>query len=65
MIKQPFLADFPLVVFATAKRRLQAAIRRASAVITRRSLSGYAVLFEDKPPVEATASLMLRPPRGE
>jgi glycerol-3-phosphate dehydrogenase (NAD(P)+) len=25
----------------------------------------YAVLFEDKPPVEATASLMLRPPRGE
>ena len=25
----------------------------------------YAVLFEDKPPAEATASLMLRPPRGE
>jgi glycerol-3-phosphate dehydrogenase (NAD(P)+) len=25
----------------------------------------FAVLFEDKPPVEATASLMLRPPRGE
>jgi glycerol-3-phosphate dehydrogenase (NAD(P)+) len=25
----------------------------------------FAVLFEDKPPAEATASLMLRPPRGE
>lgn len=45
--KQPFLPDFPLTVFATAKRRMQAAIRRTSAVITRRSLSGYAVLFED------------------
>lgn len=47
MTKQPFLTDFPLVVFATAKRSLQAAIRRTSAVIVRRSLSGYAVLFED------------------
>jgi hypothetical protein len=45
--KQPFLTGFPLTVFATAKRRLQAAIRQSSAIITRRSLSGYAVLFED------------------
>jgi Transposase DDE domain len=45
--KQPFLTDFPLTIFATAKRRLQAAIRQSSAIITRRSLSGYAVLFED------------------
>jgi hypothetical protein len=44
--KQPFLIDFPLTVFATAKRRLQAAIRQSSAIITRRPLSGYAVLFE-------------------
>lgn len=47
MTKQPFLTDFPLVVFATAKRRLQAAIRRTSSIVARRSLSGYAVLFED------------------
>jgi len=41
--KQPFLTDFPLTVFATARRRLQAAIRNASAIITRSSLSGYSV----------------------
>lgn len=57
MTKQPFLTDFPLVVFATAKRRLQAAIRRTSAVITRRCLSGYAVLFEDIIPGEFLASI--------
>ena len=57
MTKQPFLTDFPLVVFATAKRRLQAAIRRTSAIITRRSLSGYAVLFEDMLPGEFLASI--------
>lgn len=57
MTKQPFLTDFPLVVFATAKRRLQAAIRRTSAIITRRSLSGYAVLFEDMIPGEFLSSI--------
>jgi len=55
--KQPFLTDFPLVVFATAKRRLQAAIRRTSSIINRRSLSGYAVLFEDVIPGEFLASI--------
>jgi hypothetical protein len=45
--KQPFLTDFPLTVFATARRRLQAAIRNASAIVTRSSLSGYSVLFAD------------------
>lgn len=57
MTKQPFPTDFPLVVFATAKRRLKAAIRRNSAIITRRSLSGYAVLFEDMLPGEFLASI--------
>ena len=57
MTKQPFLTDFPLVVFATAKRRLQAAIRRSSAIIARRSLSGYAVLFEDVLPGEFLGSI--------
>lgn len=47
MTKQPFLNDFPLTIFATAKRRAQAAIRRARSIITKRSLSGYLVLFED------------------
>ena len=46
MKNQPFLTDFPLTVFATAKRRWQATIRQASAIVTRSSLSGYAVLFE-------------------
>lgn len=45
--KQPFLNDFPLTIFATAKRRMQAAIRQSRSIITQRSLSGYAVLFED------------------
>ena len=57
MTKQPFLTDFPLVVFATAKRRLQAAIRRTSAIITQQSLSGYAVLFQDILPGEFLKSI--------
>ena len=57
MTKQPFLTDFPLTVFASAKRRLQAAIRHTSALITRRSLSGYAVLFEDILPGAFLASI--------
>ena len=57
MTKQPFLTDFPLTIFATAKRRLQAAIRHSSAIITRRSLSGYAVMFEDILPGEFLASI--------
>lgn len=44
---QPFLTDFPLTIFATAARRLQAAIHKASAIISRSSLSGYAVLFSE------------------
>lgn len=47
MTKQPFLSDFPLTIFATGKRRVQAAIRHSRAIITQRSLSGYSVLFED------------------
>ena len=69
--KQPFLTGFPLTVFASAKRRLQAAIRRSSAIITHRSLSGYAVLFEDLLPgdflssIDPTrASAQLRPSAG-
>ena len=57
MTKQPFLTGFPLAVFASAKRRLQAAIRRSSAIITHRSLSGYAVLFEDLLPGDFLSSI--------
>jgi hypothetical protein len=44
--KQPLLTDFPRTVFATARRRLQAALRRSRQLLLDRSLSGYAVLFE-------------------
>ena len=57
MNKQPFLTDFPLTIFATAKRRLQAAIRRTSSVVRCSSLSGYAVLFEDILPAVFLASI--------
>ncbi|MEP2775032.1 MAG: IS4 family transposase [Luteolibacter sp.] len=57
MKKQPFLTDFPLTVFATARRRLQAAIRNASAIITRSSLSGYAVLFGEVLPPDFLAAI--------
>lgn len=57
MTKQPFLTGFPRTVFASARRRLQAAIRQASAVVTRRSLTGYAVLFEDILPGDYLASI--------
>jgi hypothetical protein len=41
--KTTFPDRFPLTVFATARRRLQAAIRNASAIVTRSFLSGYSV----------------------
>ena len=47
MTKQPVLTDFPHTVFATAKRRAQATIQKLRSQLTRSSLSGYAVLFED------------------
>lgn len=47
MTKQPVLTDFPHTFFATAKRRAQAAIQKLRTQLTRSSLSGYAVLFED------------------
>lgn len=46
MKKQPFLTSFPLTVFATATRRLQAAVRAQRERIVRRSISGYALMFE-------------------
>lgn len=57
MTKQPLLPGFPLTVLATAKRRLQAALRRTSSIIAQRSLAGYAVLFEDILPAEALAAI--------
>ena len=57
MTKQPFLTGFPRTVFATSKRRLQAAIRQSSAILTRRSLCGYAVLFEDILPGDFLSSV--------
>jgi hypothetical protein len=43
--KQPFLTGFPRAVVATAKRRLQAAIRGQRAAVLRDSLCGYALMF--------------------
>ena len=57
MKKQPFLTDFPLTIFATAKRRLQAAIRNVSAIVTRSSLSGYSVLFSEVLPPHFLAEI--------
>lgn len=46
MTKQPVLTGFPCTVFATAKRRLQAAIRQRRGAAIRDSICGYALLFE-------------------
>ena len=46
MKKQAFLTSFPLAVFATARRRIQAALRAERAQLLRHSISGYALLFE-------------------
>ena len=46
MKKQPFLTSFPLVVFATAKRKIQAALCSQRKRVLRESISGYALLFE-------------------
>jgi len=43
--KQPFLTGFPRTIVATAKRRLQAAIRTQRASVLRDSLCGYALMF--------------------
>jgi hypothetical protein len=45
--KQPVLTNFPSTIIATAKRRLQASIRKFRASVIRDSLSGYSVLFAD------------------
>lgn len=47
MNKQPILTDFPHTVFATAKRRAQAAIQTLRGKLIKDKLSGYAVLFQD------------------
>lgn len=46
MTKQPILTSFPTTIFATAKRRLQAAIRSSRRLLVNKSLSGYALVFE-------------------
>jgi hypothetical protein len=46
MKKQPNLTGFPTTIFATAKRRLQAAMRSSRRLLFNQSLSGYALLFE-------------------
>lgn len=55
MKKQPLLTRFPSTVFATAKRRLQAAIQRSRELVTGRSLSGYALMFGEVLPSESLA----------
>ena len=46
MTKQPVLTGFPHTVFATAKRRPQAAIQTARNCLINDSLSGYSLIFE-------------------
>lgn len=46
MKKQPFLTSFPLTIFATARRKLQAALRNGRCRVVRNSISGYSLLFE-------------------
>ncbi|MBB5353417.1 hypothetical protein HNR46_003674 [Haloferula luteola] len=53
MTKQPVLTGFPCTVFATAKRRLQAAIRRQRAAVLRDSICGYALVFARLLPASA------------
>ena len=57
MTKQPVLTDFPHTIFATAKRRAQAAIQKLRTQFTRSSLSGYATLFEDVLPAQWLAQI--------
>jgi hypothetical protein len=45
--QQPVLTNFPSHVFATARRRFQAEIRRLRESLATESLSGYAVMFDD------------------
>lgn len=52
MTKQLNLTGFPRTLFATAKRRFQAVIQRARRSVLNRSLSGYALLFEEVLPGE-------------
>lgn len=57
MTHQPVLTDFPHTVFATAKRRAQAAIQKLRTQLTGSSLSGYAILFEDTLPRQWLAEI--------
>jgi hypothetical protein len=45
--KQQFLTNFPLTIFATSKRKLQAHIRTTKERLLASSISGYALLFND------------------
>jgi len=46
VIQQTLLTHFASTIFATAKRKAQAAIRTVREQVMRDSLSGYALLFE-------------------
>lgn len=52
MKQQPVLANFPSHVFATARRRFQAGIRRLRESLAGESLSGYSVMFADVLPAD-------------
>ena len=45
MTNQPLLTRFPSTVFATSKRRLQAALAKTRRSVIRQSICGYALLF--------------------
>lgn len=57
MKKQQFLTNFPLTVFATSKRKLQARIRKARERLIASSISGYALLFDDALPSSFLATI--------
>ncbi|MDA9831823.1 transposase [Akkermansiaceae bacterium] len=57
MTKQPVLSGFPHTVFATAKRRSQAAIQSIRRRINQDSLCGYALIFRDVLPTSFLSSI--------
>ena len=57
MKKQQFLTNFPLTVFATSKRKLQAHIRTARERLVASSISGYALLFDEVLPSDYLSTI--------
>ena len=54
---QPYLTDFPLTIFANAKRRLQAELRAKRTALANHGINSFAVLFEQVLPPDFLAEL--------